>query len=381
MPRCSDPLHNRFVEWQLSLGVEDLAAARFAISPLYETVTALGVLRHGDDPGSPLRGWVRWARERMSQHPLSTPLAAALAFSDRPTYPEFITPAPGSLWTTIDDELDTLVRTPREAVRASVDRVWQGVEPSHTVLRLRDHSGEVLPALAAELHGAYLLLIAPHWPRMHALLEADVAFKARRIAQGGFDAVFARLHPEARWDGATLRVGSARARRAELSPGGLVLSPSVFVWPGLTVKFNSSTQTAIRYPARGVGSLFAESAGDQPAGLERLIGAGRARVLRELASPATPTDLAATLAVTPSAVTQHLRVLRDGGLVSASRVGRAVVYALTDAGAAVLGMSARSAQADHAVLELGSAGHPRSGEAGPRHPRPRAPNEDQSAAG
>jgi DNA-binding transcriptional ArsR family regulator len=42
-------------------------------------------------------------------------------------------------------------------------------------------------------------------------------------------------------------------------------------------------------------------------------------------------DLAATLRRSKSATSQHLRVLRDGGIVSARRRGRAVIYSLSSA--------------------------------------------------
>ncbi|MEO8889889.1 MAG: helix-turn-helix domain-containing protein [Jatrophihabitantaceae bacterium] len=57
-------------------------------------------------------------------------------------------------------------------------------------------------------------------------------------------------------------------------------------------------------------------------------------------SPATTTDLARALAVTPSAVSQHLRVLRESGLVRRERAGRTVLYASTELGIALLGGTA-----------------------------------------
>ena len=44
----------------LELGVADLAATRFAISPLCETVRAVALLGRPDPP-SANRPWVRWA--------------------------------------------------------------------------------------------------------------------------------------------------------------------------------------------------------------------------------------------------------------------------------------------------------------------------------
>lgn len=57
-----------------------------------------------------------------------------------------------------------------------------------------------------------------------------------------------------------------------------------------------------------------------------LFGRTRAVLLTLLAEPMTTTELARRTAVTPSAVSQHLRVLRDGGLVNRARSGRSVLH-------------------------------------------------------
>lgn len=56
----------------------------------------------------------------------------------------------------------------------------------------------------------------------------------------------------------------------------------------------------------------------------------RRSVIRRLAEgPATPSQLAARLPVTRQAVSKHLEVLREAGLVSSSRSGREHRYVLT----------------------------------------------------
>jgi DNA-binding transcriptional ArsR family regulator len=58
----------------------------------------------------------------------------------------------------------------------------------------------------------------------------------------------------------------------------------------------------------------------------------RTQIVRVLSSgPLSVGDLAAILGRSKSATSQHLRVLRDGGVVSARRRGRAVIYSLTSA--------------------------------------------------
>ena len=78
----------------ISLGVDDLAATRFAVSPLAETVFALQLLRTGD-AGPVNLPWLRRARHDLSSRPLSLPLVWPLLRDGRRARPEFLTPAPG----------------------------------------------------------------------------------------------------------------------------------------------------------------------------------------------------------------------------------------------------------------------------------------------
>ncbi|MEA5360726.1 winged helix-turn-helix domain-containing protein [Amycolatopsis sp., V23-08] len=60
------------------------------------------------------------------------------------------------------------------------------------------------------------------------------------------------------------------------------------------------------------------------------------RLLEALRSPATTTDLAQALGVTPSAVSPHFGVLRESGLVERERSERQVRYLVTALGLAPL---------------------------------------------
>jgi DNA-binding transcriptional ArsR family regulator len=58
----------------------------------------------------------------------------------------------------------------------------------------------------------------------------------------------------------------------------------------------------------------------------------RTQIVRVLsAGPISVGDLASVLRRSKSATSQHLRVLRDGGIVAARRRGRVVMYSLTPA--------------------------------------------------
>ena len=207
--------------------------------------------------------------------------------------------------------------------------------------------GSTLELIAAELTAAHERLIAPHWGRMSAVLEADIAYRGAVLATAGMRALFAGLHAGVRWSDGTLTFEMERKGPAEywvtLGPkSGLVLVPSVLTWPDMKVKMRSSTQTTLRYPARGAATIWEKTLPESPA-LRGLLGAPRVRLLLALRSPATTTALARSLTISPAAVSQHLGVLRRCGLVDRARSGREVLYQTSDLGLALLDVSAHPA--------------------------------------
>jgi hypothetical protein len=106
---------------------------------------------------------------------------------------------------------------------------------------------------------------------------------------------------------------------------GLLLIPSVFAHkPAPPVSPDESP--SLVYPSRGVATLWAPAPATDPAALVSLLGAPRARLLGLLEEPLPTIELARRLRVTPSAVSQHLRVLHATGLVTRARDGRQVLY-------------------------------------------------------
>lgn len=85
----------------------------------------------------------------------------------------------------------------------------------------------------------------------------------------------------------------------------------------------------LNYPAHGRGTLSELPPPVSDRALTRLLGPARARLLTLLAEPATTTELARRLEITPGAVSQHLSVLYDAGLLHRARRGRGVQYART----------------------------------------------------
>lgn len=319
----------------VEFGVGDLAGTRFAVSPAHEAITALQLL--AVPSRQPVHApWCRWAQRRLATRPLRAPLLHQLVVHDRPSWPEFLAPAPRPGAGGIEDQLAVLRTTAPRHVLASLRRAF-GDDPPAAARELAARPAQVLTELVGELREVHDRLIEPHWPRMRALLEVDIAHRARMLARDGPAALFGHLHPAVSWRDGVLTIDQGhRTSRIQLGPGGLVLAPGVFGGPRAVIKGATSSQTTLRYPARGIGDLWTATGTVPPDALVRLLGAARARVLNALISPATATLLAREQGVTASAISQHLAVLHANGLVERHRSGREVHYSANDTGRALL---------------------------------------------
>ena len=319
----------------VDVGVVELAATRFAMSPLGETVSGLQLLGLGGDPG-PVRPWARWARGELQGSGLSLPTAWPLLLTGRKSFPEFLTPSPPRPEPTIDDELALVRRTRAAEVRTSVQRVF-GANRPEAAERLTREPAATLREITAELRAAHDLLVAPHWPRLRAVLTADIGYRARRLAVNGAARLFADLNPDVAWDGGRLRIELAgRNQSVSLGSRGLVLVPSVLIEQHVRIKLRTTTQIALRYPARGLAELWTAGISEPRTSAVLLLGRPSARLLEAMRAPATTGGLARALGVTPSAVSQQLRVLRASGLVATEQAGRGAVHLITDLGSALL---------------------------------------------
>ncbi len=320
------------------------------MSPLFETLRAVPLLARPHR--SPLNlPWVRWARAELERRPLRLPLVWPLIVNEGPFVPEFLFPAPAGKCPAIDEELARVCATSAEAVRASLRRVFGEGEWPDAATDLFERPTETLAEVAAELAEGHDRLIAPHWERLRSVLDGDVAYRGAMLAAGGARSLFSDLHPNVSWSAGQLFLSDSEIWESDpeaqvtLGPDGLVLMPSVFVWPEWGVSRATSTQSTLMYPARGAATVWQTDEGSgsgsgsgsaELGAIEALLGAPRARLLGALRSPATTSALARRFGVTPSAVSQHLAVLHRGGLIDRQRSGRTVLYQASELGVSLL---------------------------------------------
>lgn len=320
--------------YRLKFGAEDLLRCRFAVSPLWET-------------GQAVRTLVRPDRQRYHPDRLERMRAAVAGLDLRPLWllmprhgrtPDFWSPPPTGPSLTIEEELERVRATDPRTAHEDLEHALRSVpgtreSPEGRAL-LADPAGTVART-ADLLERAWHALVEPDWPRLRALLDADVAHHARRLAEVGLGGLLPELDTRVSWEAGTLTVRRHGDHERELNGQGLVLMPSVFTWPDVVSGVEAPWQPALVYPARGIGSLWSGVTPRPPQALVRVLGRGRAAILAALAAPATTTSLAERLDLAPSSVSAHLTALRDAGLLTPRRYGHEVLYRRTATGTAL----------------------------------------------
>ncbi|MET9344438.1 MULTISPECIES: winged helix-turn-helix domain-containing protein [unclassified Nonomuraea] len=315
---------------RIEVSPQDIAASRFAISPLVETLHATWVLEGRESAGA-LQAWAaRWREpyRRLGQPGL--PLVQAISGNLGPANVDFIAPPPTGVSVPFDTELAALRATPLARAHEEIARI-----PVPRALRAALTGPDVVRLVADALEAVWREIILPEWPRFQAVMERDVVWRAGRLATFGWAAALDDLSAQIRWrDGGLDCDLTSDFVKRDLNGRGLLFLPSVF-GSRVGAYLDDAWPYALVYPARGVGATQA-GAGPRLERLTRLMGRTRARVLAELATPATTTHLAAVMGLALGTVGEHVGALRGAGLVTGARAGRGVVYARTPLGDALV---------------------------------------------
>ncbi|SDI99460.1 Helix-turn-helix domain-containing protein [Nonomuraea jiangxiensis] len=312
----------------------DLGRVRFAILPFQETLKAA----RGLGLPKPPPGLASWRHVSRAALPAVARPVVTLCSAHTWHLPDFLTPQPSADLMSFEDELHAALDDPSAPVQRDT-AAFTGVLKTvpvvvDTLLHHPDRGRRTLRQAFTAFHQAVL---APDWPRLHAQLAADVAYRARLMAQHGLDAMLATLcPPHVRWEYPHLTVTGPGAPDFALGGRGLVLVPSMFLTDGVHRQLNDRQQPMLFYPARTAGAYWRDGGGrGWPDGrLAGAIGERKASVLRALADRpgCGTTDLATALGVTPATASTHVANLRRAGLVATTRVARTARHDLTPLG-------------------------------------------------
>ncbi|WP_319460461.1 helix-turn-helix domain-containing protein [Micromonospora sp. RTP1Z1] len=296
---------------QLRFGASDVAGVRFAVSPVWETVSSM------------------WALDDPVRHAVHLPwIDQARVTLRRPDVAVRVRP--------LVELLGQIAATPPDVVVRDLLATTPNRPLSPFGRALCDDPGGRLPELVTALRVWYDEAIAPAWPRIRALLEADIAHRAALLAEGGAGQLFGQLHASLRWTGDRVVSDDPWQLDFDLGGRGLALNPGIFTDRRVLWNLLEDSLPGGTYPVRAVATLWETppvAAGDP---LARVIGSARAALLNLLDPAATTTDLARRTGMSGGNVSQHLSALHAAGLVSRSRQGRHVLYRGTEAAAVLL---------------------------------------------
>lgn len=323
---------------RLHVTAADIGGVRFAISPMWETITSLRTLMAPAGGLQVHRPWRDWVRDRLGGVDLF--LLTALV---RPAgyIPDFLVPSPAlrsSSFATAQRQLAT-------ADPAAVS--WQLRHlAAHPVAAPGPHRAERARLLrelaarpdagtgqvAAALEAYWQAAVEPHWPRLQALLSADLAYRLEELADGGVGMLLRNLHPSVSYAGSVLRIVKYYDGDADLSGRGLLLVPCAFAWPDVIVLTAEPHVPTMSYSPRGIGTLWHQHPTPVGGALAEVLGRTRAVMLSQLDLPMSTTQLATALALSAPTVSAHLHALQRAGIVGSRRDGRSVRYARTRLG-------------------------------------------------
>ncbi|WP_039907089.1 ArsR/SmtB family transcription factor [Micromonospora lupini] len=320
---------------ELRFSLADVAGVRLVVSPANETVMSMWAL------ADPVRHavhlpWIDRARVTLRRPEVAVRVRPLVDLT-RPQrwLPDFLTPAalPNM---GMAEQLDQIAATPPAVVVRDLLATTPNRPLSQFGRALLGDPRGLLPQLVDAVRVWYDEAIAPDWPRMRALLDADVSYRAAQLAEGGAGRFFEQLHPSLRWLGDRVVSDDPFERDFDLRGRGLALNPGVFANRRVLWNLLEDSMPAGAYPVRAVGTFWEGAARPSGDPLARVIGPGRAALLDLLDTATTTTDLARLTGMSAGNVSQHLTALHAAGLVVRSRQGRHVLYRNTDAAMVLL---------------------------------------------
>jgi DNA-binding transcriptional ArsR family regulator len=300
---------------------EDLLQTRFAPdpAPLLELGIALAVLQRRDAL------FERWRRQGRAALPRAAgPMLELVPPSA--TGPLFLDPISEGL----EDGLDTVMSTPQPTVAEELSRVFAPNRATSFIKALRDRDREAWASLALAIRASHRALLADQWPRVQAGYRAEVSLRAGIFAQQGVRGVLTSIYPGTTWEANVLAIPIETRLRIKLDGRGVTLMPSV-LWRGrpLFARHPDGSLLIVYAAATPLPLLYGDLSGSS---LAALLGTTRAAMLALAATNPTTSELARQIEVSVASASGHTKVLRECGLITTRRDGKAVRHALTGLG-------------------------------------------------
>jgi len=320
---------------RLHITSEDLFRVRFASGPdpLWESVMSIRLLR-GTRGGAVFDPWRAQARDRLCQLPQRYVRLLRHLVPPAGDLPGFLTPQRAEQG--LEAGIEAVLGTPRVQLR----RELSALPGAPSWLRpLAEGEPAALTRLGAALRAYHHAAIAPFWPRVRSLVDAERAARARTVLDHGTEGLLAAMRPALLWRAPVLEVGHPHPveREIRLSGRGLVLAPSAFCWRWPVIVVHPGLPPVLMYPVeRGPEWWTGPDHAPGARALADLLGPTRAACLTVIGNSCTTGELARRTGVTAPTASVHATTLRAAGLTTSTRQGNTVVHTPTPLGTALL---------------------------------------------
>ncbi|MEH6378118.1 winged helix-turn-helix domain-containing protein [Streptomyces sp. KLMMK] len=246
---------------------------------------------------------------------------------------------------TLEDALDSVLAARPERVRSEIERVYAGhASPAPPWIRAL-HRGDAgaRQLIRRAQHTAFESVLRPVWPLVQDLHRAEFTRHALTVAEHGTGAALTGLVPGTRLRGDVWEIEAPGEQEVRLQGRGLLLLPT-FHWNGRPVLADlPGGPLGLTYPAGpGLplvpdGAGAAGGAGNADDALAGVLGRTRTGILLALAREHTTSGLARRVGVSNATASAHAAALRDAGLITTVRDGRAVLHRRTALGTLLAG--------------------------------------------
>jgi DNA-binding transcriptional ArsR family regulator len=312
---------------------EDLSRIRFASrpDPLWETMLSIGLLRtvRGRAAFDP---WRERARTRLTRLPRGQWRLLCHLVPSKGDFPDFLTPSEASHG--LEAGIAAILGTSRRRLRHEMTVLPHALPVTRL---LGEGDPTALRGLGEALRGYHEAVIAPYWPRLQAVVDAERAVRARPLLDHGSEELLAELGPTMRWRPPVLETDYPAEHEIHLAGRGLLMVPSAFCWRTPVTLIDPALPPVLVYPARrGPEWWHGTVSGEASRPLSNLLGPTRAACLRVIEDGCTTGELARRIGGTSPTASQHASTLRDAGLITSTRQGNTVIHTVTSLGAALL---------------------------------------------
>ncbi len=319
---------------RLELGDTSRIPVSVAVSPHISLVSVLVEVVGGYDRGLPA-GWRRQIAAAIPEQAVRA--VSPLTRRGTSVQPDFIVPISPAKDASAASQAEMLRDMPESSVLKGLEEVFGDRLPGHW-RQAAEQPRRWVTALA-DAFSAARLATEKLWTKARPLLDREIERIGVAAVRGGTDAALALLRPHFRFNNGSLLLPDAEPAHYRTRGRKIILVPMIAGSRSVVSSFDDEEAIWIGYPLPGLDGLLENGRSEPPPGvdgLELVVGAHRAKMLRHLRKPARMGEIATLLSCAASTATYHCEQLVSAGLIQRHREGQVVLVVRTPRGDALV---------------------------------------------